>query len=518
MAFGTLQRAMSSSSPRVAIIGGGFGGIATAVKLEQAGIPDFVIFEQSEGPGGTWWDNRYPGCEVDIPSHAYSYSFMRYDWRSTHASREELQQYAEDVIDKFGIRSRFRFSTKIDSATWDEAAGHYVVTTDAGEELVFDVVVSCVGLLSIPRYPDWPGLDDFGGVKFHSARWESEHDLTGKRVAIVGTGSTSAQLVPALAPVVDRLYVFQRQPGWVMPKGERPFTESERARFRRFPILQTLRRASMFYEGNRRFKAYDATSKAQQELKEICLTYIKESIDDPEVQKAVTPDYPWGCKRIVFSSTFYPALNHERVELVPRAVERVTETGIVDSDGVEREVDVIVLATGFEPTNFLGSFDIKGEGGVSIHEVWRGEPSAFLGITVPGFPNFFMLYGPNTNGGQSIIAQLERQAEVAVRAVRRVRRTGRPVDTRPRALERYVRWIDSQILKHASAMEAGCTNYYHASTGRNVTQWPRTHVAYFVATKILPYVGLVSRRAPRPVTAGVSERLDEQPSSPGVAP
>jgi hypothetical protein len=219
----------------------------------------------------------------------------------------------------------------------------------------------------------------------------------------------------------------------------------------------------------------------------------------------------------VFSSTFYPALNHPHVELVPRAVERVTRTGVVDVDGVEREVDVLVLATGFEPTNFLGSFELRGVGGVSIHDVWQGEAEAFLGITMPAFPNFFILSGPNTNGGQSIIAQLERQAEVAVRAVKRFRRKRVPVDTRRGAHERYVRWIDSQILKHASAMESGCTNYYHAPTGRNVTQWPRTHIGYYIATKLLPPFGFVDRPVPRAAASGTTDAAEEHPAGSPLA-
>lgn len=487
---------MSDRGPSIAIVGAGFGGIATAVKLKRAGFDRFVCFEQSAGPGGTWWDNRYPGCAVDIPSHAYSFSFMRYDWRSTHATQAELLQYAHDVVDRFELWPHFRFGTRVDEARWDDAHGGYVVRTSDGEER-FDVVVSCLGLLNVPQYPDWPGLDEFAGPVFHTSRWEHEHDLRGKRVAVVGTGSTSAQVVPALAPEVGKLYVFQRQPGWIMPKGDRVFTDAERRRFVRYPILQKLRRLKLFYGDRTRFKGFDARSAKQQELRRLCVDFINRTIDSPEVRAAVTPDFPWGCKRVVVSSDFYPALNRDNVELVPRAVTRVTTTGIVDADEVEREVDVLVLATGFQPTRYLASLRVEGPGGIGLHETWADEPKAFLGVTVSGFPNFFILYGPNTNGGFSIIAQLERQAEVVVRAVKRITRRGTAVDTRPEALDRYVRWIDRQIATHASAMEAGCTNYYHAPTGRNVTQWPRAHGEYYVLTKLLPSFGFVDAKVKR---------------------
>jgi cation diffusion facilitator CzcD-associated flavoprotein CzcO len=479
----------------VCIIGAGFGGIAAAVKLQRAGFGEFTLFEKSSGPGGTWWDNHYPGCEVDIPSHAYSFSFMRYDWPRTHALREELRDYAAAVVRQFGLQSHIRYDTKVKSATWDGAQKCYVVRTERGDEFTFDVVISALGLLSNPRYPTWPGLDEFQGPVFHTARWDSNVDLRDKRVALVGTGSTAVQIGPAIATKVDKLIIFQREPGWIQAKNERDYTERERARFRRYPLLLKLDRLKIFYAAERRFRAFDVTSSAQAKARAAALTYIEQTIKDPDVRKAVTPTYPFGCKRIVMTSTFYPMLNRDNVDLVPRPVTSVTERSVVDVDGVEHDVDVIILSTGCQPTKFLAGLDVIGIGGRNIHDVWGGQPEAFLGVTVPGFPNFFMLYGPNTNGGTSIIAQLERQAEVLVRSLRHMRRRGkRVVDTRPQALIRYNRWIDKQLTTHASAMESGCHNYYHSATGRNVTQWPRTHSVYYAVTKLLPPFGLLYRR------------------------
>lgn len=482
---------------RVGIIGAGFGGIAAAVKLRQRTSATFVIFEQSADVGGTWYDNRYPGCEVDIPSHAYSFSFLRYDWSHTHARQPELLRYANAIVDHFGLRRHLRLSTKVTEVVWDENEHHYVLTTSDGDSHVFDVVISALGLLSVPNHPTWPGLDEFRGVAFHTSRWRHDVDLTGKRVAVVGTGSTAAQVVPGIADRVASLRVFQREPGWVEPKQERPFTDRERWIYRHVPGAQRAHRGWLFYQSIARFKAYDATSQSQDRKRRSCLDYIRRTVRDPATREAVTPGYPWGCKRPVLASTFYEAFNQPHVDLVPHAVTSVTGTGLVDTRGTHHEVDVLVLSTGFQPTRFLANLDVRGIDKRSIHDAWADRTSAFLGITVAGFPNFFILYGPNTNGGFSIIAQLERQAEVAATAVRRLESGPGYVDTDPRIQRRYVAWIDSQIARKANAMESGCSNYYHSPGGANITQWPGAHLKYLVVTKLLHRIGIRRVATPR---------------------
>jgi cation diffusion facilitator CzcD-associated flavoprotein CzcO len=475
----------------VAIIGSGFGGIATAVKLQKRTGATFTIFEQAAGIGGTWYENRYPGCEVDIPSHAYSFSFLKYDWERTHATQPQLLAYAEHVVDHFGLRPHIRLNTRVDEVRWRSQTRTYGVTTSDGETSEFDAVVSAVGLLSVPRFPEWPGLEDFEGARFHTSLWEHDHDLSGKRVAVVGTGSTAAQVVPALASVAGELTVYQREPGWVEPKSEREFTPRERWIYRTIPLAQRLHRYKLFWSGMRRFKANDKDSRRQRYMRRLCEDFIKSSIDDPQTRAAVTPDYPWGCKRPMVASTYYPAFNRPNVHLVPHAVERATPNGLVDKTGAERQFDVIVMSTGFQPTRFLAGLKVFGRDGADLHEVWKERASAYLGVTVPRFPNFFILYGPNTNGGMSIIAQLERQAEIAVASIKRLERAGdRVIDTDPDAARWYVRWIDRQLDSHASAMNAGCHNYFHAANGANVTQWPRTHFMYFLATRLLRRRGL----------------------------
>jgi cyclohexanone monooxygenase len=301
-------------------------------------------------------------------------------------------------------------------------------------------------------------------------------------------------VVPAIAPAVGQLYVYQREPGWIEPKRERAFTARERWVYRNVPLAQRAHRAWIFYQAARRFKGFDTRSKLQRELREACEAFISRSVDDPATRAAVTPHYPWGCKRVVLASTFYQALNRPNVELVPHEVTRVTPDGLVDAAGTERKIDVLILSTGFQPSSFLAGLEVKGRDGRALHDAWQGRPNAFMGITVAGFPNFFILYGPNTNGGGSIIHQLERQAEVAVGAIRRLERgRARSVDTSPAAQRRWLAWIDRRLATTASAMESGCHNYYHVAGGGNVTQWPGTQVGYFLITKLARF-GLVSRR------------------------
>lgn len=482
---------------RVAIIGAGFGGLAAAVNLRKRTGAEFVIFEAAAGVGGTWWHNRYPGCEVDVHSHAYSFSFFGYDWARTHATQPELLRYAEDVVDAFGLGAHLRLNTTVTHVRWLEPEARYEVRTSSGATEYFDAVISAVGLLSVPRIPDWPGLPDFAGRAFHTAHWPPGTDLTGLRVAVVGTGSTAAQVVPAVAEQAATLYVFQREPGWIEPKQERAFSPAERWLYRNVPGARKAHRAWLFYKAMQRGKAFDLSSRGQTQRRAGCLDFIGSAIADEAVRRAVTPGYPWGCKRVILASTYYPALNRDNVELVPHAVRSVTRSGIVDETGTERAVDVLVLSTGFQPTNFLATLDVRGAGGTSLHEAWRSRQSAFLGITVAGFPNFFILYGPNTNGAGSIIAQLERQAEFAARAIGRIERgQWRYVDTDPAAQRRYVQWVDRQIAAHASAMNAGCTNYYHDEHGANITQWPSSHLAYLLAVRAIGRRGLrPARRA-----------------------
>lgn len=481
-------------TPRVVIVGAGFGGIAMGVKLKRAGIDTFTIYESSLGIGGTWWDNTYPGAEVDVGSHLYCFSFKPHDWSRTHARQPELQKYLEQTVDEFGLRVHLELGVAVESATWDDERHVWMVRLEDGNTTLCHVLVSGVGFLNVPRYPDWPGLQSFAGAAFHTARWEHGHDLRDKVVAVVGTGSSATQVVPAIQPIVKRLYVFQREPGWVMPKGERDLGDVERASFGR-PWRRRWERWRQRYRTERNLwrghfqRPGTRTNAVQQQF---CLAYIaRHFADRPDLRDAVTPTYPFPGKRPVLASTFYPALKKPNVELVPRAVASVTRSGIVDAEGVERAVDVIVMATGFKPADYLARLRVVGRGGRSLQEHWAGEPRAYLGITVPGFPNFYMLYGPGTNGGE-IVIMLESQAEYAVRAIRRmVRERVSAIEVKPSFEVRWYRWLQSRMEGTSWAMS---NNYFRSRTGKIVTQWPYGNLQYRALTKLLGRISESSRR------------------------
>ena len=468
------------------MIGAGLAGVGMAARLKRARI-DFTVYEKYAGPGGVWWANTYPGCEVDVPSHAYSYSFMRYPWSRTCARQPELQASVQATIDRLRMGDRFRYSTRVESVEWHDERALYRVTVEGGGQEEFDVVVSCVGMLDVPNMPDWPGLDSFGGPCFHTARWQHQHELRGRRVAFVGTGSTGAQAVPAIAPEVEHLYVFQREPGWILPKPGHDFSAEERARFERHPWVVRWHRYRTLWQHSLVYRAQRPGSRAQAGAHRASLQYIESTIPDPELRAAVTPKYAFGCKRVVLCSDFYPALLRDNVTLVPKAVRRVTPGGVVDSDGVERQVDAIILSTGFQAQNYLSTLTVTGQGGRDLHAEWNGSPKAILGMMMPGFPNFFMLYGPNTNGPPSILASLELQADVVLRCLMRMtKRRKHVVSTRRRYLELWTRFIDHRNSTQQAVAVAGCNNYYFARDGRNVTQYPGWHFEYRLLAHLLP--------------------------------
>jgi cation diffusion facilitator CzcD-associated flavoprotein CzcO len=490
----------AAGTPTIAIVGGGMGGISAGVLLRKANIETFTIYEQSERVGGTWWDNQYPGAEVDVDSYIYSFPFKRYDWTRTHARQAEIHRYLEETVDDFGLTSHLRLGTGVQRAVWDDDRHVYRLTLTSGEDTECHVLISAVGFLNVPRRPDWPGLEDFQGPCFHTSRWEHHHDLAGKTVAVVGTGSTASQLVPSLQPVAGRLLLFQREPGWVLPKGDRDYTPEERAKLHN-PLAHRYRRARWYWATEKRLwngGAYRPGAPAHTAAEQAARGYIAKTFEDrPELAEAVTPKYPFWGKRTIFSSDFYPALKQPNVELVPRAVASVTAHGVVDTDGIEHEADVLVLSTGFQPTNYLARLEVVGRTGQSIHEYWDGEPRAFLGVTVPTFPNFYMLYGPGTNGGE-IALNLRNQAAYARRAVKRMLREGvTAIEVKRSWADPYHAWLMSKMDDTAWAVS---NNYFTTSAGKIVTQWPFSALDYGALLKTLgPWSEAVRRRgAPVP--------------------
>jgi cation diffusion facilitator CzcD-associated flavoprotein CzcO len=467
---------------RVAIIGAGAGGLGLAIRLLKSGRRDFVIFEASDGVGGTWRANTYPGAACDVPSHLYSYSFaLKPDWSRTYATQPEILQYFEDCADRFGVRPHLRPGVRISAARWDEGARCWHLRDGEGGTYEADVVVSAIGTFTTPLVPEIDGLESFAGPCFHSARWQHGHDLAG-RVAVIGTGASAAQIVPELAKRAQEVSVFQRTPQWILPRSDKPFTEEEKRRFARNPVAARRHRREIYwaFENTIAFRHGDEMA---EQLKGLALSHIDHRIADDELRAKLTPDYPFGCKRTLVCSDFYKALLRDNVELVTERIGHVTRDSIVTADGREQAVDAIVLATGFKATEYLEGIDVVGVGGRRLHDDWSEVAHAYLGLTVSGYPNFFMLYGPNTNqGGNSIIVILEAQATYVLGALRAMRwRRARAVDVRREVMDSYNQELAEALA--GTVWSNGCQSYFKNANGKIATQLPQTSRWYAKRTR-----------------------------------
>jgi len=464
-------------------MGAGAGGLGLAIRLAKSGQRDFVLFEASDGVGGTWRANTYPGAACDVPSHLYSYSFaLKPDWSKTYANQPEILQYFEDCADRFGIRPHLRPHTRITAARWDERARQWRLSDAEGGGYVADVLVSAIGTFTAPFVPQIDGLGSFAGPCFHSARWEHEHDLAGTRVAVIGTGASAAQIVPELAKEAREVLVFQRTPQWILPRSDKPFSEEQKRRFAHNPIAIRRHRREIYwaFENTIAFRHGDEVAG---QLKTLALSHIDHRIQDDELRAKLTPDYPFGCKRTLVCSDFYKALVRDNVELVAEGIERVTPGSIVTHDGRERPVDAIVLATGFKATEYLEGIDVVGIGGRRLHDDWAEVAHAYIGLTVSGYPNFFMLYGPNTNqGGNSIIVILEAQATYVLSALRAMRlRRAHAVDVRRDVMDAYNEELAQALA--GTVWSDGCQSYFKNANGRIATQLPQTSRWYAKRTR-----------------------------------
>jgi cation diffusion facilitator CzcD-associated flavoprotein CzcO len=467
-----------TSHPSVAIVGAGFGGIGLGIRLKQAAI-DFTILEKRDGIGGVWRDNSYPGLTCDIPSHLYSFSFEpKHDWSRRFPLRDEILDYLAHCARKHGLGRHMRFGAEVASAEFDELRGRWRVATSAGDRLEADVLVSATGQLSRPAYPDVPGLDGFEGESFHSARWNHDYDLNEKQVAVIGTGATAIQFVPEIAPQVERLYVFQRSAPWVVKKPDRPYRSRERALYRRAPWIQRLSRARVHLLYETLSLAFTRMQWLGRPLERAYKRRLEREVPDPDLRALLTPDYPIGCKRILLSNDWLQTLGRPNVEVVPDRITEVTSRGIVVEGGVERPVDAIIFATGFQSTDFLAPMAIRGLGGADLNDAWRDGAEAYLGLAVSGFPNMFILYGPNTNlGAGSIIEMIESQIEHVMGALAVIRRTGaRYIDVRRNAQTGF----NEEIQRHLadSVWTAGCSNWYRTPKGKVVNNWPWGAASY----------------------------------------
>lgn len=466
---------------RVAIIGSGFGGIGMAIKLAAAGV-DFTILEKSESVGGVWRDNTYPGAACDVPSHLYSFSFeTKTDWSRVYGLQEEIRDYLEHCVDKYGLRDRIRFGTEIAGATFDASRGVWTIESVAGDEFEAEVLVPAMGQLSLPRYPDIPGLDDFEGVAFHSARWRHDVDLTGKSVVSIGTGASAIQYVPEIARAAEHVTVVQRSAPWVLPKPDRSFTDAEKAVFRLFPPLRSAYRGFLyaFQESQLSLLANGRLARGAERLVK---DQITKHIDDPDLRRRVTPDYPIGCKRVLISNDWYRALARPNVDLVTDAIEAVEADGVRTAAGRRIDADVLIYGTGFRSTEFLAPVSIRGLDAVELGTAWSGGAEAYLGMTVAGFPNMFMLYGPNTNlGHNSILFMIECQIRYIMQAIEQIAAPDVDyIDVRPDVQRAFNTELQQRL--DASIWAGDCSSWYKTESGKNTNNWAGPTLAYMLET------------------------------------
>ncbi|MEU2059803.1 NAD(P)/FAD-dependent oxidoreductase [Streptomyces sp. NPDC013455] len=492
---------------RVAVIGSGFGGLGAAVRLRREGITDFVVLERADSVGGTWRDNSYPGCACDVPSHLYSFSFApNPEWPRTFSGQRHIRAYLEHVTDLFGLRPHIRFDSEVKLMSWDNEKLWWHIETTRGT-LTADVVVSATGPLSDPKIPDIPGLASFPGKVFHSARWDHDYDLRGKRVAMVGTGASAIQIVPAIQPQVGRLTLFQRTPPWVMPRVDRAISGAERWLHRRLPLTAQARRGLLWGIRELQVQAFTKRPDELGLVEQLAKRNMARSIKDPALRARLTPDYRIGCKRILLSSTYYPALARPNVDVVASGLAEVRGSTLVAADGSEAEVDAIVFGTGFHVTDMPIAERVVGAEGSTLAESWKNGMQALRGASAAGFPNWMTIIGPNTGlGNSSMILMIESQLNYMADYLRQLDVLGgrAALVARPAAVDAWNRKVQER-MKRTVWNTGGCTSWYLDENGRNTTVWPGTTTEFRRATRRVDLAEYEVIRTPAPVSGRKSE-------------
>ncbi|MGF6887134.1 cation diffusion facilitator CzcD-associated flavoprotein CzcO [Nocardia sp. GAS34] len=460
-------------TPSIIIIGAGFAGLGMALELRRAGLGNFTILEKAADLGGVWRENTYPGAACDVPSPLYSWSFEpKSDWPRRFSQQADIHEYMRAVANKHDLATSIRFGTEVTDAEFDERQGIWQVRTADGETLTADVLIPAVGQLSRPAMPAIPGIDTFAGAAFHSAEWDHGVDLAGKRVACIGTGASAIQYIPAIAPKVAHLTLFQRSAAWVLPKFDTQYTAAHHALFEYFPPSRWAERFAIWTFFEVMALALTDLPAIKAPVVAIADRHRAQQVPDPELRRKLTPDYAAGCKRGLFSNEYFPALTRTNVAVETAAIEAVTPAGIRTADGVDHEVDVIIYGTGFKGTEFLAPMNIYGRGGRKLADVWSPEGArAYLGMSVPEFPNLFLMYGPNTNvGSGSIIYMLESQARYIRQIVQYL--TGRPghaLSARPTAEHSWDDWLQRRLKDTPWNF---CSSWYRNASGRITNNWP----------------------------------------------
>jgi cation diffusion facilitator CzcD-associated flavoprotein CzcO len=458
---------------RVAIIGGGFGGLGAGIRLRQSGRTDFVILERAGSVGGTWRDNTYPGCACDVPSHLYSFSFAPNPaWSRSFSRQPEIWKYLDDLAERYCLREHIRFATEVTQARWDAGRSCWRLRTSRGD-LTADVLISAAGPLSEPSLPDIPGLDTFPGEIFHSARWNHDYDLAGQRVAVVGTGASAIQIVPAIQPLAGHLTLFQRTPAWVMPRRDHRISGAEKWLYRHVPLTQRIARASLHASREALVGGFVRRPERLRAAQRIALRHLARAVADPELRAALTPDYVMGCKRILLSNDYYPALTQPNAELVASGLAKVDGSTLTAQDGTAHEADVLIFATGFHTTDLPVAGSIRGAGAVTLARSWGDDIRALRGTTVAGFPNLCLVIGPNTGlGHNSMIHIIEAQVDYILDYLATLDRLGAAaLDARPAAQQRWCAGLERRMASTVWAT-GGCVSWYLNTAGRNPTLWP----------------------------------------------
>ncbi|SDZ28158.1 Predicted flavoprotein CzcO associated with the cation diffusion facilitator CzcD [Micromonospora pattaloongensis] len=467
----------------IAIIGAGFGGIGAAIRLRREGYRDFVVFDRGGDVGGTWRDNSYPGCACDVPSHMYSLSFApNPEWSRSFSGQAEIWAYLRRCVAEHGVRPHLRLEHEVHAAAWDDAAGRWVIDTSQGRYTA-EFLVAAGGPLSEPSIPNLPGLETFAGEVFHSARWNHDHDLTGRRVAVIGTGASAIQFVPRIAPAVERLHLFQRTPPWVMPRADRAVTGIEKRLFRHVPGAQRLARAGVYW-GREAMAVGFLHPAVMRVAQRIARTHLNRAIKDPALRAKLTPSYTMGCKRVLLSNDYYPALARDNVDVVTDGIAEIRPEGVVTRDGSLHEADTIIFGTGFHVTDMPLAQRLRGRDGRTLADTWRDTMRAYQGTSVTGFPNLFFLLGPNTGlGHTSVVFMIECQIGYLLGMLRHLRATGvRAIEPTPEAQADFVARVDRKMGGTVWS-RGGCRSWYLDATGRNSTLWPGYTWSYWLRTR-----------------------------------
>ncbi|MGA7396764.1 MAG: NAD(P)/FAD-dependent oxidoreductase [Solirubrobacterales bacterium] len=476
-----MRRATETGTPihnRIAIVGTGFSGIAAAVKLLRQGETDLVLYERSGEVGGTWRDNTYPGCACDVPSHLYSFSFApNPEWSRSFSGQAEIQRYLVHVAESFGITRRVRFDHDLITAAWDEDQRLWSLQTSQGPRTA-EILISAVGGLSTPSTPEITGLERFAGSVFHSAEWDHDVDLKDKEVAVIGTGASAIQFVPEIQPEVARISLFQRTPPWVMPRRDRKVRRWEHRLYRTVPFAQKVVRSAIYW-GRESFALPMLHPRIAIRTQAVARRHLEQGVPDPELRRKLTPDYAIGCKRILQSNEYYPTLTRNNVDVITEDIREISEAGIVTTDGNEVAVDVIVFGTGFNVMDLPLGHQVRGRDGRTLHEIWQGSPNCHLGTSMPGFPNFFTLMGPNTGlGHTSVVVMIEAQVGLIAQAIRKLRPgTSSTIEPTPEAMADWRSEVDRRG-EGTVWTSGGCNSWYLDRNGKNSMLWPSYATAF----------------------------------------